>query len=399
MKLENVCIPVSAAWSSPFVRWQGPAADLSSLELAAQVTARALADGGVEWPFAGLVLGLTVPQREAFFGGPTLAHRLGLDQISGPMVSQACATSVACLHAAAAELQGNGNGNGKGARLVVTTDRTSNGPHIVYPRPSAPGGTLASENWVMDNFERDPSTQHSMIATAENVAAEGKFSKAEVDATAVRRYEQYLDALAEDRAFQREWMVPITAGTRREPVEVDADWGVRPILADKLAELEPIQEGGVVSYGAQTYPADGTAGAVVTTPAQARALGVAGPLAHIRATGFSRVEAAAMPKAPVPAARAALEDAQLDIADVHVIKTHNPFAVNDIWLARELGVDADEINPYGSSLVYGHPQAPTGLRGMIELIYALRRRGGGIGLFTGCAAGDTGAAVVLEVDG
>jgi acetyl-CoA C-acetyltransferase len=106
-----------------------------------------------------------------------------------------------------------------------------------------------------------------------------------------------------------------------------------------------------------------------------------------------------MPKAPVPAARAALRDAELDISDVHVIKTHNPFAVNDIWLARELGVDAEAVNPYGCSLVYGHPQGPTGLRGIVELINALRLRGGGIGLFTGCAAGDTGAAIVVEVDG
>jgi acetyl-CoA C-acetyltransferase len=30
-------------------------------------------------------------------------------------------------------------------------------------------------------------------------------------------------------------------------------------------------------------------------------------------------------------------------------------------------------------------------------MYALEERGGGIGLFAGCAAGDTGAAVVLEV--
>lgn len=33
-----------------------------------------------------------------------------------------------------------------------------------------------------------------------------------------------------------------------------------------------------------------------------------------------------------------------------------------------------------------------------ELIEILRRRGGGTGLFTGCAAGDTGAAVVLRID-
>jgi len=56
------------------------------------------------------------------------------------------------------------------------------------------------------------------------------------------------------------------------------------------------------------------------------------------------------------------------------------------------------MNPFGCSLVWGHPQGPTGLRAMIELIEALRERGGGVGVFSGCAAGDTGAAIVLRVE-
>jgi acetyl-CoA acetyltransferase len=104
-----------------------------------------------------------------------------------------------------------------------------------------------------------------------------------------------------------------------------------------------------------------------------------------------------MPKAPVPAARSALGDAGLGIADMDVVKTHNPFAVNDLWFARETGADAEAMNPFGCSLIYGHPQGPTGARGLIELMWALHDRGGGRGLFTGCAAGDTGAAVVVEV--
>jgi acetyl-CoA acetyltransferase len=104
-----------------------------------------------------------------------------------------------------------------------------------------------------------------------------------------------------------------------------------------------------------------------------------------------------MPTAPVPAARAAMRQAGVDVADLAAVKTHNPFIVNDIVLAREMGVDPATLNNYGSSLVWGHPQGPTGLRAVIELIEELALRGGGIGLFTGCAAGDTGMAVVLRV--
>ena len=76
------------------------------------------------------MLGFTVPQTQSFYGAPTLAARLGLGAVSGPLIMQACATSVACVHAAAA--------GGDGTRLVVLTDRTSNGPHVVYPAPARP---------------------------------------------------------------------------------------------------------------------------------------------------------------------------------------------------------------------------------------------------------------------
>jgi acetyl-CoA acetyltransferase len=374
LRYENTVIPLRAAWSSPFVRWQGEAADLNSLDLAAQVTADALKRTGVEWPIEELVLGLTIPQKRAFYGAPTLAARLGFGGVSGPMISQACATSVAAVHAAATSQQGAG-----GARLVVATDRTSNGPQLTYPRPHAPGGAPESEHWVLDSFERDPVTGESMLRTAERVAAQASFSKTQLDELTVRRYEQYEDALADDRAFQKRWMVPITTGSPRRPLTIDSDRGVRPVTIAGLAELPPIERDGVVSYGSQTHPADGTAGMIVTTPELARELGVEGPMATVLA------------------ARAALADASLDIADIDVIKSHNPFIVNDLWFAQEMGIDPIVINPYGCSLIYGHPQGPTGARGIVELIHALELRGGGRGLFTGCAAGDSGAAIVVEV--
>lgn len=395
MRYENVVIPIRASWSSPFVRWQGPAADVNSLELARQVTARALEERDVEWPVEELVLGWTIPQKEAFYGAPTLAARLGFPGVSGPMISQACATSVAAVHAAAASQQASSGG----ARLVVTTDRTSNGPHLVYPRTSGPGGTADSENWVLDSFERDPLTGDSMLTTAERVAAEGRFTKSELDELTACRYEQYEQGLADDRAFQRRWMVPITAGSGRRATEIDGDYGIRPATADALEGLPAVHPDGVVSYGSQTHPADGTAGLVVTTEDQARELGVEGPFARVLASGFARVDPGAMPKAPVPAARVALTDVGLDFSDVDVVKTHNPFVVNDLWFARETGVDVQAMNPYGCSLIYGHPQGPTGARGVVELIHTLEDRGGGRGLFAGCAAGDTGAALVVEVAG
>jgi acetyl-CoA acetyltransferase len=392
MRYEDVAIPLGAAWSSPFARWQGTLAETSSLDLAAVVTERALADRGLDpEELCGLVLGWTVPQPDIFYGAPGLAARLGLPGVTGPMVSQACATSVAALHAAAGAVEG-----GSGAQLVVATDRTSNGPTLSWPAPSRQGGAPVTEHWVLDSFARDPATGHGMLATGETVAAESGFTRDEADAVTVLRSEQYTSALADDRAFHRRYLVPVSMPGRRRTLELDADEGVRPVDAETAAKLAPATPEGIHTFASQTHPADGTAGAVVTTTERARALGDG--VVRLLSSGSARVAPAHMPQAPVPAARAALDAAGLEFSDLHAVTTHNPFAVNDLYFARETGLALEDMNTRGCSLDFGHPQGPTGLRSIAELIETLRDRGGGRGLFTGCAAGDTGAALVVEVD-
>jgi acetyl-CoA acyltransferase len=58
-----------------------------------------------------------------------------------------------------------------------------------------------------------------------------------------------------------------------------------------------------------------------------------------------------------------------------------------------------KFNVNGGSLAYGHPFAATGTRLITQTINELRRRGGGVGLTTACAAGGLGAAMIVEVDG
>ncbi len=102
--------------------------------------------------------------------------------------------------------------------------------------------------------------------------------------------------------------------------------------------------------------------------------------------------------AVVPAARGGADRAGIGVDDLASVTTHNPFAVNDVYLGRTLGIAPERMNRHGCSLVWGHPQGPTGMRSIIELIEDLVRCGGGYGLFTGCAAGDSAAAIVVRVD-
>ncbi len=74
-----------------------------------------------------------------------------------------------------------------------------------------------------------------------------------------------------------------------------------------------------------------------------------------------------------------------------------PFAKWQGSFANLNSIDLDAMNNYGCSLIWGHPQGPTALRMIIELIEELAHRGGGCGLFEGCAAGDTAMAAVFRI--
>jgi len=389
-------IPYGAYWSTPFARWQGSFAHLHALEFAAHTATAELAKRKIDpRQFDYGVLGTTIPQKQSFYGLPWLTGMIGADAVGGPTISQACATSARCLQAAAQEISG---GDATTA-LIVTADRTSNGPHVFYPAPSAPGGTGQSENWVMDNFGHDPFANVAMIETAENVARKYQISREEQHEVVLRRYEQYRAAKPE--FFARYMTLPFAvpdAKFKKTLGTLTGDEGVVATSAEALGKLKPVTPGGTVTYGGQTHPADGNAGIVVTTQDKARDMS-ARPDIAIRLTGFgmARTDRAHMPQAPVPAARRALERAGRTIGDVMAVKSHNPFAVNDIVFARETGFDVTAMNNNGCSLIWGHPQGPTGLRAIIELIEELTERGGGVGLFHGCAAGDTAMAVVVEV--
>jgi len=392
-------IPYGAYWSTPFARWQGSFAHLNSVEFAAHVARRELERRKIPaGAFDHGVLGLSVPQRHSFYGLPWFTGLAGMPRVGGPTIMQACATGVRTLLAAAQEIE---VGMARAA-LAVTCDRTSNGPHLYYPDPKGPGGTGAHEDWVLDNFGCDPLGRHAMIQTAENVAKKHGFSTAQQHEVVLRREAQYRDATANGAAFHKRFMtlpfeVP-TANFKKAAATLEGDEGVNHSTAEGLAKLKTVVEGGTVTFGSQTHPADGNAAIAVTTPERARELAT-DPKIAVRLHGFGQARAALayMPEAVAPAADRALAQAGRSAGQMDAIKTHNPFAVNDLLFAKETGVDLAGINNYGCSLVWGHPQAPMGVRAVIELIEELALRGGGWGLFSGCAAGDTAMAVVLEV--
>lgn len=394
--LTKAFIPYGGYYSSPFVRWQGSLANENSIVLGSATAGRWLASK--QWDpkmLDYLYLGITVGQHYIFYGSTWAAHLMGAGAIPGVTLMQACSTSTTCIYQAAAGVE---------TGVVETpfclmTDRCSNGPHTIWPNPKGPGGQVESEDWVMDHFGFDPSAKGAMINTAENVAGEAGITREECDAVALRRYEQYTEALADDRTFQKRYMFPVEINvSRKKTLTVEADEGVFPTTADGLEKLRPVLPEGVHTFGAQTHPADGNVGIMVTTEEKARELSAdANVKIQILSYGYHRTKKGFMAMAVVPAVQMALDKAGIGIGEAKAVKTHNPFAANDIYMANELGIDVNGFNNYGSPLVFGHPQGPTAGRCIIEGIEEVVAAGGGYLVFGGCAAGDTATGMVLKI--
>ncbi len=399
MAFKDTYIPYGGYWSTPFCAWQGSFQNLHAIEFAADIGKRFLQGKKISAKeFDEIILGITIPQLSAFYGTPWLAGMIGAEHITGPMIGQACATGAKGVEVAALSVEAGVHKN----VLVIYADRCSNGPLLVYPNPQASGGTQDKESWVWDNFGNDPYAKNAMIETAENVAKEEGIKKDEQDKITLMRYQQYQDALKNNKAFQKKYMIsPIEVKDRRGKkiiATVESDEGIYPTTIEGLNKLKPVMPNGIVTYGTQTHPADANCGIIVTNREKAKQLSKDKNIEiQMLSYGEGRAKKGYMAKAIIPSAKMALKNAGISIKDANAIKTHNPFAVNDIYFCREMDIEWNDMNNYGSSLIYGHPQAPTGARLIIELIEELVLKNGGYGLFDGCAAGDTGAAIVLEV--
>lgn len=394
--LTKAYIPYKGYYSTPFCRWQGQMANENALTLGAETSKRWLAEKGWEPKiFDYLFLGMTIGQPQWFFGSTWAAALMGADGIPGMTICQACTTATTCIYQASVGIE---TGLYKNVYNLMT-DRCSNGPHTIWPNPNGPGGEVISENWMMDNFNRDPWAKGAMIQTAENVAKEAGLTREQADAVTLRRYEQYMMSLENDREFQKRYMFPAEVMvSRKKTALVKEDEGIIPTTKEGLAALKPVLPDGIHTFGSQTHPADGNCAVVVTTKEQAKELS-ADPSIEIRVVsyGYARAKKGYMAMAVVPAVKMALENAGITIQDVKAIKTHNPFVGNDLYLAQQMDIDVMSFNNYGCSMIFGHPQGPTAGRLIIEGIEEVAMAGGGYLLWGGCAAGDTGAGLVLKI--
>jgi len=385
-------IPYGTWGSSYFPAWQtSPLAEVNIGQFAGESMNRIL--GLRRVPAAALdylVIGSTIPWHWKFWNAPLVASCMG-HRVPGFHMEQACATGLQAILLGAAQVE-TGACDTVG---VLTFDRTSDSPVGVFPERRAHQRTVPISD-VWDNFGFDPATGNAMITTAGIAARKYRIDRAEVDEIALLRHEQYFQA--KQSGFLSRVLVPLEVlNLQGRPMgRIDDDVGVRKLTAESLRSMRELDT--CVTGGTQTHAADGMACLLVTTAEQARALSPRPEIeVRFRATTTVRTQPSLMPEAPALAVRKLLADTGLTMADVAVVKNHNPFAVNDAVFTRVVDYDWRNMNRTGSSLVWGHPQGPTLTRLVIEALEEAVDLGGGHVLVFGCAAGDVGIAALLTV--
>ena len=239
---------------------------------------------------------------------------------------------------------------------------------------------------------------------ADNVAAEYNISRQEQDEWACRSHKNYGDAWSKGK-FKDEMMVLKIPQKGGEPKTLDVDEQYRPdSTVEKLAKLPPIYGTKMITAGNAPGLNDGATAILFMTADKAKKLGLE-PLATIVSTVSLAISPLRMPEGPGYAMKKAMQLAGVTLDDVAAIEVNEAFAAVPLVSTKMLAEgDKDKwesikakTNTNGSAIAIGHPNTASGARIIMNLMYELRRRGGGYAMGAICGGLAQADACIIKV--
>jgi len=320
-------------------------------------------------------------------------------EITGSTVNRLCGSGMDAIAVAARAIR---TGD---AELVIAggVESMSRAPFVMgkagaaFSREARLEDTTIGWRFVNPRFEQLHGVD-SMMATAENLAAEHRIAREDQDRFAA--WSQAKAAAAMARGTLAEEIVPVAVPRGKgEPLVVKADEHPRPgTTVAELAKLRPlVRPDGTVTAGNSSGVNDGACALVVASAAAAQRHGLK-PLARVVASATAGVAPRIMGIAAAPAAGRALARAGLGLDAVDLIELNEAFAAQALAVTRELGLADDDprLNPNGGAIALGHPLGMSGARLVTTAVYQLLRGGGRFALCTMCIGVGQGIAMVLE---
>ncbi len=235
---------------------------------------------------------------------------------------------------------------------------------------------------------------------AEMIAVEFGIRREDTDRFGLRSQELASQAWSEKR-FERE-VIPVEApvvGEDGKPTGekqwIRRDEGLRQTSLEKLAQLQPVVEGGVHTAGTSSQVSDGAAAVLLASENAVKSLGVR-PRARIVASTLVGVDPVTMLKGPIPATQKVLRASGLRIEQMDVCEVNEAFASVVLAWMKACGPREATVNPNGGAIAIGHPTGCTGARLITTALHELERTKGRYGLISMCCGGGLGTGTLLE---
>ena len=290
-----------------------------------------------------------------------------------------------------------------GAASVVIAGGMENMSNAPYALPRARWGyrmDLSGQGEVKDLMVLDGLFEsfygYHMGVTAENIAEKFGITRQEQDELGVLSHQRARAAI-KDGTFKEE-ITPILIPQRKgDAIVFDTDERPRDTSIEKMAKLQPVfNKNGTVTAGNASGINDAAAAVLLMDEEVCSQVGLR-PLARILGFASGAIDPAYMGLGPIPAVHKALKIAEVSLDEVNVIELNEAFASQAIACMRELGINVDRTNIFGSGISLGHPIGCTGARVVVTLLNAMKRRKARYGLATMCIGGGQGMAMVVEL--
>jgi acetyl-CoA C-acetyltransferase len=239
----------------------------------------------------------------------------------------------------------------------------------------------------------------------DNVAAEYKFTRQDMDEFSARSHQNYGKAW-EAGKFKDE-MIPMNfPQPKGDPKVLEIDEQYRPgTTVEGLAKLKPIYNTKMITAGNAPGLNDGATAILLMTRKKAQSLGLK-VLGQVIASTSIAINASRMPEGPGFAMMKALDKAKLTWNDMKIMEINEAFAAVPL-VSMKVAAKGDnalykslyaKMNPLGSAIAIGHPNTATGARIIMNLMYELRRMGGGYAMGSLCGGLAQADACIIKVE-
>lgn len=366
------------------------AADLGSIAIKSALERAGLDPGDVDEVLMGCVLqgglGQNVARQAAIKAGIPA-------EVPSATVNKVCGSGLKTITAAATAIRA-------GEADAIVAGGTENMSAAAYALQGARWGLRMGDARTVDMMIKDglwcAFGNYHMGITAENIAERFGITREMQDEFSLKSQKKARAAIESGR-FKDE-IVPVAVPQRKgDPKIFEVDEHPRETSLETLARLRPaFKKDGTVTAGNASGINDSAAAVVVMSLDKAREKGLE-PVAFIRSYASAGVDPAIMGTGPVPATRIALEKAGWTVNDLDLIEANEAFAVQSLYVLKEMVFDPEKVNVNGGAIALGHPIGASGTRIFITLLHEMKKRGARRGLATLCIGGGQGIACTVEM--